>query len=366
MLKRGWAKLRTYLYYNPTERKGILVFAALLILFFIGFYVYEQQQPAKIDAAAFFARVDSIESSTLPSQETPSYFTFNPNTVDSNALQQLGFSAKQISTLQKYRKAGGHFYTKRDFKKLFFVTDSIYQRYEPYLFIPKSGRKPFGKRKELPQPPTQVKAPKDSLFNFNPNTLSKSKWELLGVSRKVAQVIENYLLKGGYFYKKEDLKKIYGLSEATYTKLAPYIKIPPKQKATPVRAVYDLNTITTEQLREISLSKSMAGKVIKYREKLGGYAQLSQLLEIYNMTERSWRLLQKHCKIQSTVTQININTAELEQLYRHPYLDFHDAEAILRYRKRKGDYKSIEILQSHKILTDKVFEKVRFYLKVKN
>ena len=67
--------------------------------------------------------------------------------------------------------------------------------------------------------------PKGELFYFDPNTITTSDWKRLGLRDKTIKTIENYLSKGGHFYKPDDLQKIYGLHDDEYERLRPYIKI---------------------------------------------------------------------------------------------------------------------------------------------
>ncbi len=64
-------------------------------------------------------------------------FSFNPNTVSVEDLQRLGFSEKQALSIDNYRLKGGRFRRKEDFAKSYVVADSIYDRLEPYIVIPK-------------------------------------------------------------------------------------------------------------------------------------------------------------------------------------------------------------------------------------
>lgn len=64
-------------------------------------------------------------------------FRFNPNTVSTEDLQRLGFSEKQAQAIDNYRKKGGRFRRREDFAKSFVVADSVYERLEPYISIPK-------------------------------------------------------------------------------------------------------------------------------------------------------------------------------------------------------------------------------------
>ena len=65
-------------------------------------------------------------------------FKFNPNTVSKEDLQRLGFSEKQAQSIINYREKGGRFRRKSDFAKSFVVSDSVFNRLEPYIVIPKT------------------------------------------------------------------------------------------------------------------------------------------------------------------------------------------------------------------------------------
>src|SRR5271166_2785524 len=63
------------------------------------------------------------------------------------------------------------------------------------------------------------------MFPFNPNNLTVQQWQQLGLSEHQANVIKHYEAKGGKFYSKEDVKKIYAITDDDYKRLEPYIKI---------------------------------------------------------------------------------------------------------------------------------------------
>ena len=64
-------------------------------------------------------------------------FKFNPNTVSVDDLMRLGFSEKQARALLNYREKGGRFRRKEDFARSFVVADSVYERLEAFIRIPK-------------------------------------------------------------------------------------------------------------------------------------------------------------------------------------------------------------------------------------
>ena len=63
------------------------------------------------------------------------------------------------------------------------------------------------------------------LHNFDPNTISYKEAVQLGFPKKVAHILINYRNKGAKFYNAEGLKKVYGMTDELYEKLAPYVSI---------------------------------------------------------------------------------------------------------------------------------------------
>ena len=64
-------------------------------------------------------------------------FRFNPNTVPLEDLIRLGFSEKQAQSLLNYLAKGGRFRRPSDFAKSYLVADSVFERLEPYIDIPR-------------------------------------------------------------------------------------------------------------------------------------------------------------------------------------------------------------------------------------
>lgn len=64
-------------------------------------------------------------------------FPFDPNTVSIDDLMRLGFTLKQAQSIDNYRQSGGRFRRREDFAKSFVVADSVYQRLEQFIDIPK-------------------------------------------------------------------------------------------------------------------------------------------------------------------------------------------------------------------------------------
>ncbi len=217
-----------------------------------------------------------------------------------------------------------------------------------------------------------------SLFNFNPNNLPEMQWRELGLSPKQIQIIYNFEAKGGKFYKKEDLKKIYSISASKYQELEPYIVIPEKENSfkkfetytktkyaeKPNRPVIDINTADSIALTDISgIGPAFASRIIKYRNRLGGFVNISQLKEVYGIDSLKYEQIKPQITLSNTaIKKININIADFNTLKSFPYLSYKQMNAIINYRKQHGIYRSINDLKNIVILNDQILSKIEPYL----
>lgn len=216
---------------------------------------------------------------------------------------------------------------------------------------------------------------KAEYFSFNPNHLPDDLWKKLGLSERQIIVIKNYESKGGKFYKKEDLQKIYSVTPEDYARLAPYIAIPernfskdfhdktPVYKSKPL-AIVEINHADSAQLTEIKgIGPAFANRILKYRNRLGGFYRKTQLMEVYGLDSAKYEEIVKQVEIDASgVTKININTCAFDDLKRNPYLSFKQMNAIIQYRKQHGNYAAISDLKNVSILNDDVLRKIEPYL----
>src|SRR5438128_581514 len=54
------------------------------------------------------------------------------------------------------------------------------------------------------------------MFKFNPNGLSAEQWKKLGLSGRQIKGIKNYEAKGGHYYTKADVQKMYTITPEDY------------------------------------------------------------------------------------------------------------------------------------------------------
>jgi DNA uptake protein ComE-like DNA-binding protein len=208
------------------------------------------------------------------------------------------------------------------------------------------------------------------MFPFDPNNLTTDQWKQLGLSERQAAVIEHYETKGGRFYNKEDVKKIYAVTPADYKRLGPYINIPQEnyisKKAKPGEII-ELNSADSAKLTELQgIGPSFAVRIIRYRNRLGGFYNKEQLKEIFGVDSLKYAGIKGQVSVDAgLVKKININKISFNQLRIFPYLGYNQVNAIIQYRVQHGNYNSIADMKNIVLLDNGILSKIEPYLKFK-
>lgn len=233
-------------------------------------------------------------------------------------------------------------------------------------------------------------------FIFDPNTISTEKLQRLGISNKVATIIKHYREAGGHFYKKEDLKKIYGLSDKTYQRLAPYVSIqqPKNQKTVKQKNTFATEKKFTKSMGEDTFTRSrrvwkpividinkadsatwarlygigsvLSARIVRFRKALGGFYKTAQIADVYGLPDSTFQRIKKQLNISTlSLKKLNINTASVEKLKSHPYINYRLANAIKAFRDMHGRYDSLIDLKQVQLVDDQIYRKLVPYLTVK-
>lgn len=223
-------------------------------------------------------------------------------------------------------------------------------------------------------------------FKFDPNKVSKEELLKLGFSDKMATTFINYRSKGGVFYKSADLLKVYSVDSVLYQKLEPYIDIAPIQKVkTDEKVAEKLNTTfekpqyTKTKFEKIEINSAdsalltslsgigpvFASRICNLRNKLGGFVDVDQLKQVYNLPEETYQRILPYITIDTLlVSKININFVTSDELKHHPYCNYSDARKIIEYRSVHGQFQCVSLLLSNQVLAPEVYSQLKPYLTV--
>ena len=207
-------------------------------------------------------------------------------------------------------------------------------------------------------------------FPFNPNTLSEEEWLRIGLTDRQVRNIMNYKAKGGKFYSKKDLGKLYTISEEEFAQLEPFIVLPEVSRGTGYKSsskkqeekageepkpvekkaipIVDLNTVDSTTLVELpQIGPYTASRIVEFREKLGGFVNKEQLLDVKGMDEARFAAIQPYINLGAVeIRKVDVNRADFKTLVHHPYLNYEQVKRIFNQREKRGMIKNWEQLEA--------------------
>ena len=229
-----------------------------------------------------------------------------------------------------------------------------------------------------------VDGQKAELFPFDPNTADSTRLLRLGLRPWQVRNIYNYRAKGGIYHKPSDFARLYGLTRKQYLAMEPYIRISDDYR--PASEMFEkhdemarnerdtvmyphkiqtferisLNAADTGVLKKVpNIGSYFARQIVNYRNRLGGFYSLQQLLEIEDFPEESLKYMSIP---DGDIKKINLNQLTLNQLKRHPYINFYMAREIVDYRRLKGPLHSLNDLRLLKDFSADVIKRLEPYV----
>lgn len=136
------------------------------------------------------------------------------------------------------------------------------------------------------------------------------------------------------------------------------------RKSLSVAEPININTADSASLLPLpGIGPVFAGRIIKYRNLLGGFVRTEQLNEIYGLEmETAARIAPLLSVDSSDITKLKVNSASFRDLLRHPYLQMEDVKALVKYRDFNGGIGSLREIEANRLLPDSTLEKVSPYL----
>lgn len=121
-----------------------------------------------------------------------------------------------------------------------------------------------------------------------------------------------------------------------------------------------LNLSDTTLLQRVpGIGSAYARAVVNYRNRLGGFHDVSQLLEISGFPESALPYFQVS---DEGVKKLKVNKLTLSQLRQHPYINFYMARAICDFRRLNGPLTSLSQLRNNRDFPPEVIRRLEPYI----
>lgn len=128
--------------------------------------------------------------------------------------------------------------------------------------------------------------------------------------------------------------------------------------------VVELNSADTTTLMLLhGIGPAFANRIVRYRNRLGGYVNTSQLLEVYGFTPALLDHIAPYLRIEpDSLRRIPVNSIPLKQLIKHPYIEYYQARDIVNLRNQGVRFNSIDDLRAVPSMADSTLDRLMPYL----
>ena len=339
---------------------GLLPFVviAIVLLFDV------EQVTTSNSSTPMTVETDSLLVKDSDGDAAVSFKPFDPNRDDYAALIHAGVPRQVAVSLLKWRKSGKVFRIKEDVALCYNLSDSLYFLLEPYIIIGEEYAPRVTQSVDYTPKPREVHLTPQP---FSLDTVGAAYLRAIGFSRRQATNILQYRdLIGGY-RDFEEFTECYSVSDSMAEYLRPYICFEqPKPTATPakIRFPIDINSADSAMLcavRGIGPSRAMA--ILKYRELVGGYYDVTQILDLEIIPEADFYQFSSQIWCDSSkIKKININFARPNEMVYHPYVSRRNLRRIINHRELKGGWSTIEEMIESNIFTKEEAQRIAPYL----
>ncbi|MGB7786896.1 MAG: helix-hairpin-helix domain-containing protein [Salinimicrobium sp.] len=226
----------------------------------------------------------------------------------------------------------------------------------------------------------QVAAEKDKvkMQPFNPNFISDYKGYVLGMSVQEIDRLHAFRSKDLWVNSSEEFQEVTKVSDSLLRQISPYFKFPEfRQKrlqnntsqkghfSAPLEK-HDLNTASAEELQKINgIGEKLSGRIVKYRESIGGFRGNIQLQDVYGLQPEVIQRLLAGFEVKETAGEkADLNTVTALELSEMPYFDYELARAVIDLRKRLGRIDTFENLRQINDFPVEKIERIKLYLAI--
>ncbi len=292
---------------------------------------------------------------------------FDPNSIEQEEWEEMGVPAYLARTIGNYLQAGGRFRYREDLRRIYLMEDAIYDQLESYIDLPSRAgvRELRGANPDLSgqgAEDRQAAAKRRGAADQESNTK-----RVAYADRQTALDRQGAAGRHGPANRDTatDQDRIADWQKATDRDQWHDYSAGSASKAGESSGPININLADTlELVRLWGIGPVFSQRIVRYREILGGFYDIAQLLEVFGMDSARFSGIRDDIFADTLhLRQIDINTADFGDLVRHPYIDRNLANAILNLRQQHGRFDcSSEIMRSY-LVCDSLYRQVSPYLR---
>ncbi len=343
--------------FNRSQRRGILLLLSFIFIGQIAIWVFDNNALTPVETSKIppdlQKQYDSLKKIALQKQQ-PKIYPFNPNYLSDYKGYFLGMTPQQIDKITAFRQTGRYFQSKQEFKQVAGLSDSLFQKLLPYIKIPeyKFKNNSFQNKHKLLKTNDINLATAEDLQSVN------------GIGPVLSKRIVKYRNAIGGFHSWTQLQKVYGLESDVIAKIKRKFILKSSTKSIEKPVVKKpINTATAKELQRVyGIGEKLAGRIIKYRESIGGFTIKEQMNAVYGLRPETIEQLWKNFKIVHPANislKIDLNDANIKELAKNPYITYQLAKKIVSYRTLHGAFHNfVDLLKvpdypadKHKLIT---------------
>ena len=338
--------------------RGILLLIPLVVIVVLLSFL---ARPKAYQSHQQSANCDTIDS-TITDTPQSKLHNFDPNIADYKELVEMGIERNVAVAIIRWRKAGKVYRIKEDVALCYAMTDSIYYTLEPYINIGEEYRIKSRESTEIKDSVTVTFVP------FRIDTATSAYLRTIGFSSRQATLVIRYRDMIGGYRNFEEFEECYGVDSTMARRLKPYIIFPTQENLEPqssnIPEIIDVNSADSATLVRLpGIGAKSALHIIRYRDLLGGYYDISQIRELEVVTEENFCKFSQQIYCDSArIEKIYINFAGLKELEVHPYLSNRMLKRIINHRELKGGWSTIEEMIDSKIFNKEEAARIAPYL----
>lgn len=208
----------------------------------------------------------------------------------------------------------------------------------------------------------KIEESKPKIYPFNPNYITDYKGSTLGMSTKEIDRLLAFRKQNKWINSTKQFQEVTGISDSLLAEISPYFKFPewvtnPKPKSVNANSYNnqpktfaqkkDLNKATAIELQGVNgIGKTLSERIVKYRDRNGGFVADVQLQEVYGLSPEVVSKITEQFTVKTPrkVSKINLNNASADDLVAIQHIDYEIAHNIIEYRKLHEGFKTLDEL----------------------